>query len=263
MPGQPNQMSVTRNSYFYNAMNLVVDIGNSFMKVAVYSGMELIALKKSANDDNSGLESVISEYPGLKQAIISSVGPDVDTTSQLLKHRGIKVLVLDESTPIPIENLYLTKDTLGKDRLAAAVGGWTAFGHDPVLIIDAGTALTFDFLDQKGQYIGGSISPGLQMRFQALHHLTKRLPLVQPEAHFTWPASTTNASIVTGVQNGMIMEIEGTVQQYTGIYPGLKAILTGGDALFFDKILKNSIFVDLNLVLKGLNRILIYHAEKR
>lgn len=252
---------MTINSYFYIAMNLVVDIGNTLTKVAVFDGTDMVFQDKASRGDLEVLGSVLQEYTRLDRCIISSVGPGVESLVAAIQPYLSTVIVMDKTTRIPLENLYLTKESLGNDRLAAAVGGWTRFPGHAVLIVDAGTALTFDLVNNQGQYLGGSISPGMHMRFHSLHQFTNRLPLVLPSEKFGWPGNTTAGSIVAGVQSGMVMEIEGMIHDVRKAYPGLSVILTGGDALFFDKILKSSIFVDLNLVLTGLNRILMYHVE--
>jgi len=162
-------------------------------------------------------------------------------------------------TPIPIENLYKTPDTLGKDRLAGVTGGQSLFPGRPLLVIDAGTAITYDFLNAAGQYQGGNISPGLTMRLGALHKYTRRLPRVQPRRQTPVMADNTVEAIAAGVQNGIIYEMNQYIEHFTNQYPGLITILTGGDSFFFDNKLKYPIFVEPNLILIGLNKILKYN----
>ena len=164
------------------------------------------------------------------------------------------------STPIPIENLYLTKDTLGVDRLANAVAANSIFPQRNVLVVDCGTCVKYDFVNHKNQYLGGSISPGLQMRFKALNQFTGKLPLLKPEAHPSLIGDSTETAITSGVINGLVAEIKGVIKSYTSIYENLTVILTGGDASFFDKELKSNIFVEPNLTLIGLNEILRYNT---
>ncbi len=241
-------------------MNIVVDIGNSFVKVAVFDKDEIIQQEQFLSGQLKILNEIFMQFPYIKNGIISMVGNSDKRTNKLLQSKLKNILFLDESTLLPIKNLYKTKKTLGKDRLAAVVGANYLFPKNNILVIDAGTAITFDFINSEGQYHGGSISPGLHMRYKALHEFTSNLPLLAPREHYSSPAGTTEDSIITGVQSGMVNEIMGIINEYLKQYPELKIVLTGGDAIFFDKILKNSIFVDLNLVLKGLNRILAYNA---
>lgn len=243
-------------------MNLVVDIGNSFIKTAVFDGDDLIHQEQFPPGQIKVLKVVFSNYPDIKNGIISVVGnPEKQMTSFLRSKLG-KLIFLDENIPVPVINKYETGNTLGKDRLAAVVGANHLFPLENILVIDAGTAITYDFITSEGEYEGGSISPGLYMRFRALHEFTNNLPFLAPVEEFNFPAKTTKTAIITGVQLGMMKEIEGIIALHEKQYPELKVVLTGGDAIFFDKNLKNSIFVDLTLVQRGLNRILNYDTEK-
>ncbi len=242
-------------------MNLVIDIGNSTIKIGVFDRTGIVKIGRCSLDDLQPIEELLRNHPNIKRAIISSVISIAASVEEVVaKHIG-EVLLLDAKTPVPVENLYKSKDTLGKDRLAAAVGGNASFPGEPVLVIDAGTALTIEFINKKNQYLGGSISPGLKMRFRALHEFTGRLPFVRPEGSFDMPANETVASIISGVVFGIVSEIEGVVKAYKDKYAGLKVIMTGGDSGFLDELIKSSIFVDPDLVLKGLNRILEYNAD--
>ena len=163
---------------------------------------------------------------------------------------------------LPILNMYETKDSLGKDRLAAAVAGSAEFPGENVLIINAGSALTFDFVNDRGEYLGGSISPGMMMRFNALHTFTDKLPLLSYQETVSLVGTNTRESIVSGVINGIVAEIEGVSLQYQEFYPGLKIILSGGDLNYFDKRLKISIFAFPNIVIHGLQQILSFNVNK-
>ncbi len=201
-------------------------------------------------------------YPALNQAILSSVA-EVDTESlKVLKKDFDYFIEFDHQTAVPIGNLYESKETLGLDRLAAAVGGIVLFPNKELLVIDAGTAITFDLVDKNHHFLGGNISPGLKIRFRALHEFTKKLPEI--ESADPWPmiGKTTEEAIRAGVQNGMIFEIDGMIDHVRKDWPQCQVILTGGDLFFFDKKLKNTIFVKYEITLIGLNRILEYNAEK-
>ena len=170
---------------------------------------------------------------------------------------------LDHLTELPIENLYETPETLGKDRIAAAVGANELFPDQNLLIIDAGTAITYDLVSEKNQFIGGNISPGLEMRFKALNHFTGKLPLVNYSDDFETVGRNTIDAIRAGVQNGILFEIAQTIDLFNRNYQNLHIIMTGGDSYFFDKKLNYSIFVNFNLTLIGLNRILEHNAKKK
>ncbi len=241
-------------------MNIIIDIGNSLTKLALFNKEIVISQKQYKSVNVSVLENLIRDHNHIHQGIISNVGQEDDKILSFLKRNLTKLLILDEKTPLPIENLYKTKSTLGKDRIAAAVGGYSLFPGTHVLIIDAGTALTYEFVTSGGQYLGGGISPGLKMRFRSLHENTKRLPLVEPKEKFSLPANKTKNAIISGVQYGIIHEIDGIINEFREQFNPLKIVLTGGDSIFFEKKLKNSIFVDSNLVLKGLNQILEFNA---
>jgi type III pantothenate kinase len=175
-------------------------------------------------------------------------------------NKQTQLLVFTNETPIPIKNMYESAQTLGSDRLAAAIGGYTLFPNQHVLVIDVGTCIKYNFTTNKNEYIGGGISPGLKMRLKALTTFTSRLPLVEIDENFdTLIGKNTNDSILSGVIMGCIAEMEGIIERYQLLYPDMKIILTGGDTNFFEKRLKKPIFADQNLILKGLNEILEYN----
>jgi type III pantothenate kinase len=169
-----------------------------------------------------------------------------------------KLILLDETTRLPIMNLYKSK-TLGKDRLAAAVGGHAKFPGEDVLIVNCGTAITYDVVIKEGEYIGGAISPGMQMRFNALHTFTSQLPLLSYSEINFLTGNNTDDSVLSGVINGMTAEIEGMIAKYKKEYPGIKVILSGGDLNYFDNRLKISIFAVPNIVIYGLHQILVFN----
>ena len=173
------------------------------------------------------------------------------------------LVILDENTPLPIKNLYETPATLGKDRLAAAVGARAIFPGKNVLSIDAGTCITYDFLTKDGEYLGGSISPGIRMRFRAMHAFTGRLPLVEPEDFTGLIGKTTAESLLSGVINGVCEEIKGLIARYNEQYEDLTAVITGGDHEYLHNKLKINIFAVPDLVLPGLNEILDCHDKDR
>ena len=203
------------------------------------------------------------EHIQLNQAILSSVKPVDEELIRFLSQNFQLFIELDHHTPLPIENLYETPETLGKDRIAAAVGANELFPGQNILIIDAGTAITYDVVSEKNEFLGGNISPGLQMRFKALNQFTGKLPLINYSDEFQLIGSNTEEAIRAGVQNGILYEIERTIETFNRNYENLQIVMTGGDSIFFDKKLNYSIFVHFNLTLIGLNRILEHNAKKK
>ena len=170
-------------------------------------------------------------------------------------------IVLDSSTKVPFKNLYSSPTTLGIDRIALAAAAVSLYPQKNTLIIDAGTCITYDFVNLKSEYLGGAISPGIDIRYQSLHHYTSKLPkLIKSEAHNLIGTSTSEA-IHSGVINGVIHEIEGVIRQYELDFHDLTIVLTGGDTKFLFKQLKNSIFANQNFLLHGLNKILTFNNQ--
>ncbi len=243
-------------------MNLVIDIGNSQTKVAVFDAGEIVQMICMETLTVARIDDLKKSYPGLKDAILSSVADVEPGLSEALTKEFDYFIEFNHQTAVPIENLYKSSETLGIDRLAAAVGGITLFPGSALLVVDAGTAITFDLIDCNNRFLGGNISPGLETRFRALHKFTKKLPEIAREEQWPFIGQTTQEAIRAGVQNGMIFEIDGMIDYTRNIWPDCKVILTGGDSFFFDKKLKNTIFVKFEITLIGLNRILEYNAEK-
>ncbi len=163
---------------------------------------------------------------------------------------------------LPITLLYKTPETLGSDRLASALAATVFFPKENTLVINAGTCLTTDFVTEKGEYLGGSIAPGLQMRLKAMHHFTGKLPLIELNESITdLPGQTTESSMLAGVTTGMVAEIDGLIEIWRKNISFFNVILSGGDAIFFDKKLKNRIFAVDNVVLHGLNLMLKHNVQ--
>ncbi len=242
-------------------MNLVIDHGNTTVKFAVFSSYEMI--DRIVEDDLSinTLKKIFKQYNSIDRAILSSVRLLNREIILTLENHLKYFLILDANTSIPLKNSYTSKDTLGYDRIADAVGAHTIFPGKNVLVIDIGTAITYDLVTSEGEFSGGNISPGMEVRFKALNQFTGKLPLVDPQPEFPMLGKSTHEAILSGVIKGIIFEMEGYIHEITYKYPDLKVVLTGGDAKFFEKTLKNIIFVDLNLTLSGLNRILEYNAK--
>lgn len=244
-------------------MNLVIDLGNTRAKLALFEGKKLkeqfsFEPRISLNQ----LQKVFKSNPGIKKTIVSSVINHAKEISNFLSNHT-QFLQFDASTNIPFTNKYGTPETLGKDRLAAAIGAYSIYKGLPILIIDAGTCIKTDFVSAAGEYLGGSISPGINMRFKALNHYTDKLPVLNTDKNYhSLTGKNTNESILSGVQNGALYEVKGFIDGYLKQYPDLKIVLTGGDAAFFELELKNHIFVCPELVLIGLNEIVEFNASK-
>lgn len=244
-------------------MNLVIDLGNSYGKIAVCDGTKIIESAISDHISNKEIAYFITSYKDLKAAIFSSVTNHSRELIDYLDATFDYFLELSNHTPLPITNHYKTPETLGYDRIAAVTGAHTIFPKKNVLVIDAGTAVTFDMVTSSGEYIGGNISPGLNMRFKALHKFTSKLPQLEAtDDAVKMLGRTTDEAIISGVLNGMLFEIDGCISTISRQYKNLQVVITGGDAKMFDKRLKNSIFVVSHLNLIGLNRILDYNAHK-
>jgi len=243
-------------------MNLIIDVGNSFIKLAVFNGDEL--LKKESIERSLFLETVhelTQTYSEINNVIIASVGRLDEGDVKSLKKR-FAVFELGINSKLPFKNLYSTPKTLGIDRIALVCGAVNQFPDKNVLIIDAGTCITYDFIDEKHNYYGGAISPGIHLRYKSLNDYTANLPLLQKKETNHLIGDSTNNAIHSGVINGVVQEIDGIIDSYEGKYRHLTVILTGGDANFLSKQLKSSIFANSNFLLEGLNYILHFNLKE-
>lgn len=237
-------------------MNLIIDVGNTYVKTAVFESNKVLAEYKFNKEFFLiKIEKIFDLHPNITHSIISSV---VKISKNSVKALSVfcQVHFLDNKSKVPFKNLYTTPETLGVDRIALITAAFYDYNHKNVLIIDAGTCITYDFIDKVGTYYGGAISPGIKMRFKALNTFTANLPLIELSNEINQIGNSTKTAITSGVVNGTINEIEGTIDQYSQKYEGLTIILTGGDSDFLSKRLKSSIFANSIFLLKGLNYIL-------
>ena len=241
-----------------NALNLIIDIGNTAAKVALFDGGEMVEVLTESNQSLDCLEALCAKYP-VEQGIVATVIDLSERVLAALVALPFPLLWLDSKTPLPVTNLYETPETLGYDRMAAVVGANEQYPRRDILVIDAGTCITYEFIDSKGLYHGGNISPGMQMRFKALNQFTGRLPLIDSNGRKLPMGRDTETAIRAGVLKGMEYEISGYIESMKHKYPELLVFLTGGDDFSFDSSVKSIIFADRFLVLKGLNRILNYN----
>ncbi len=244
-------------------MNLVIDWGNSSLKTGWFKDSELVEIGRYDSPD--ALLSDVVKRSAAHILVSSTSRPGGEIRNQL-GDLGAGFLVLDSQTSVPIRKAYDTPATLGADRVAAAVGANTLFPNQDCVVLDIGTCLTADFVDHDAVFQGGLISPGLRMRFQAMHEQTARLPLVEAPADLgnSWPALTgrnTQHAMQSGVLNGLAYEMNGIIENYRRERPGIVVLVCGGDASSFESRLKPPIFVVPELVLIGLNRILRYNVE--
>ncbi len=242
-------------------MELVIDIGNTRIKYASIANGQI---QKKGYWDENGLNIGLNSFSGrVDNIMLSSVKPVSEAILIELTKCCANSLVLSSGMGMPFKNEYETPKTIGADRLALAAGGVFMFPNEPVLIVDIGTCMTFDFVDANTIYRGGAISPGIQMRLKALNEFTGNLPLVALQEPKDLIGRNTKESILSGVVNGMLKELDGIIDAYKFRYPEMKIILTGGDLPLFDKKLKNSIFADADILLKGMYFILKQNANKK
>ncbi len=239
-------------------MNLVVDYGNSSAKVGIFDHHKLV--RKEVFTEQGALENFLENFSA-DCIIISSVTTEATLISSWAKQVSEKY-ILNYELPLPIKNGYATPKTLGVDRIAGVCGARQLFPERHCLVIDSGTCITYDFIDRDGVFLGGGISPGLSMRFEAVHTFTARLPLVQMIESAALIGNSTETCIQSGVLNGVIEELNGIISRYQEKFEGLQVILCGGDSRFFENKLKASIFALPELVLSGLNSILIYNVSR-
>jgi type III pantothenate kinase len=245
--------------------NLVIDIGNTYTKIAVFKQDEVVYTNRYQQPDIKIIDDLLHMY-GVSRAIISTVKKEKGEWETVLKEKT-RLIYFNTDMTTGIINHYLTPKTLGLDRLAAVVGANYLYPQKNNLVIDGGTCITYDYVDAGANYLGGSISPGLKMRYKALNYYTGALPLLNEDAGFNnTSGNDTQSAITSGVQNGIKYEMEGFIESYQHDKKELNIILTGGDSIFFDTLLKNSIFapyikIEPQLVLKGLNAAIQKHND--
>lgn len=242
-------------------MNLVADIGNTRYKFAVVERGRIVAERAMERFAADAVGELLDAYP-VGAAIVCSTRGRVEELLALLRERVPRVVEFTPRTKVPLKNAYLTPQTLGCDRLAAAVGAAARYPGRNVLVVDFGTAVTVDLVTADGTFRGGCISPGLELRFQALHDYTARLPRCRATEEELLVGRTTEQAVTHGVMNSLAFEIEGYIDRMRARYGDLCVIFTGGDAKYFVIRIKNTIFANWNPVIFGLERILEYDASE-
>lgn len=241
-------------------MNLIIDQGNTQTKIGVFDKWQLVHSDSYNILDKNRLLKLEKEHTILKCILSSVVEANNNTLLNDLNSAFPKYQTLNLKTKLPFTIKYKTPETLGKDRIAVVAGASFLYPGKDILVIDAGTAITYEYISKDGTYMGGNISPGMKIRYKALNHFTSKLPLPEFSEQKKLIGTSTNEAIQSGIQHGLLFEIEGYIQYFEKKHSETIILFTGGDADFFVKKLKKRIFVLPNLVLTGLNRILEYNA---
>jgi len=237
--------------------SLIVDAGNTQIKLFLFRNNE-ITYKMIFVTDEDALTFLVQQ--GFSEKISACIVAKVrDISKPLTDYLSVKfnAKYFSVEMHLPVKITYNTPLSLGQDRIAAVSGASVLFPEQNVLVIDSGTAITFDILQKDSIYLGGTISPGLLTRFKSLHTFTGKLPLldINKDKQDLF-GKTTDDAIICGVQNGILHEVTGVIADFERKFEGLTVVFTGGDSFFFDKLLKNRIFVEPNLTAIGLNKIL-------
>ncbi|WP_264552528.1 type III pantothenate kinase [Flavobacterium sp. N2038] len=242
-------------------MVLTVDVGNTRIKASVFEGstaLENFVFEKNELEKN--IEKILIKFSNCSDLVVSSVGK-IEKESFLAFENRLKVHFFTHEDIFPFKNKYATPKTLGIDRMILASGATLQFPKQNRLVIDAGTCITYDFIDENDNYLGGAISPGLRLRYESLHNFTARLPLLALENPDSYIGNSTPQAIHSGVVNGFVYEIDGFIDEYRANFSNFIIILTGGDADFLAKRLKNTIFANSNFLLESLNQTFQYKTD--
>ena len=242
-------------------MILTIDVGNTRIKGAVFEYDNTLEYCVFSKDEiQKKIEIILKKYKKITHLVVASVG-SIERQLFLDFEKMVEVWFVSHEDSFPFINNYATPKTLGIDRMVLAAGATLQFKGQNRLIIDAGTCITYDFVDQNDVYLGGAISPGLRLRYETLHHYTEKLPLLNVTDPNHFIGKSTAESIHSGIVNGLVHEINGFVDQYSAQYSNFIIILTGGDTEFLAKRLKNTIFANSNFLLESLNQIFQYKIK--
>ena len=239
-------------------MNLCIDIGNTRIKIGIFDKGQMIHHDAFYTMSEEEVNELIGKYK-IQQAISSSTRKSVSAFEKRVRKK-VKLTHLTHTTRLPIDNKYHTPETLGKDRLAVVIGCTKIYPQKSCLVIDAGTCITYDLIDAEGNYHGGNISPGLRMRAEAMDTMTSTLPLVEPVFNQDYIGKSTTSAMQNGIVYGTLLEMESFIAMIKADIGEINVIITGGDAPFFEDLLKSKIFAHSFLVLEGLDAIINYNA---
>ena len=235
-------------------MILTLDIGNTRAKLILFDGEKPVYEEVLSEDLNVALERLVARFHP-EHCVWCNVSGNDEEIERALSVPPCPTTHLKGNTEVPLTVCYQTKNTLGADRLAAVLGATTLYPDTNLLVIDAGTCITYDLVDAEGNYLGGNISPGLEMRFKALHQFTARLPKVETDGALPDVGVNTETAIRCGVVKGMIYEIEGYATHLQQKYPDLRIFFTGGSNFGFSETFEQQLLTDHYLVARGLNRL--------
>jgi type III pantothenate kinase len=242
-------------------MNLIIDAGNTLVKLALFNKKDIVLIVTVDNNGFLGaIKKIFKDYPRITSAIVSSVG-SLSREQMNVVAVFCRLHELSHASNVPFKNSYASPQTLGVDRLALATAAYYHNPHQNNLVIDAGSCITYDMINDFDEYLGGAISPGVQMRYQAMHQQTAKLPLLEKKELLDFIGNSTENCMHSGVVNGICLELDGVINQYKSRFKDLTVILTGGDAQFLSKRVKNTIFADSKFLLKGLNYLLEYNKH--
>ncbi len=242
-------------------MILAIDIGNTRIKAAVFEGTALLEVFVFMKVElHNSIQNILKKHEKITDLVISSVS-NVEKQSFFIFDNAVNIHFVSHSDSFPFVNKYETPQTLGIDRMVLATGATLRFPGQNRLVIDAGTCVTYDFIDENNNYLGGAISPGLRLRYESLHNFTAKLPLLELKNSKNFIGESTSKSIHSGVINGMVYEIDGFINQYKAHYSKFIIILTGGDTEFLAKRLKNTIFANSNFLVESLNETFQYKIK--
>lgn len=242
-------------------MILTVDVGNTRIKAAVFEGNSILeSFVFSKNEFEEKIKKILEKFQHCSDLVVASVGK-IEKQSFWAFEKELNIHFLTHEDPFPFVNKYATPKTLGIDRMVLASGATLQFPKQNRLVIDAGTCITYDFIDENDNYLGGAISPGLRLRYEALHNYTAKLPLLTFKEPEQYIGNSTSEAIHSGVANGFVYEIDGFIDEYRANFSNFIIILTGGDADFLAKRLKNTIFANSNFLLESLNQTFQYKID--
>ena len=242
-------------------MLLTIDVGNTRIKAAVFEENTLIEVfiftKETLLEE---VQTILKNFPKIENLVVASVGT-IEKKEFLSLETKLKIHFITHESTFPFINVYSTPKTLGIDRMVLAAGAVLQFPNQYRLVIDAGTCITYDFIDENDKYLGGAISPGIRLRYQTLNDYTAKLPLLTKKDPHHFIGNSTEEAIHSGVINGVALEIDGFIELYQSQYAKFIIILTGGDAEFLAKRLKNTIFANSNFLLESLNQTFQYNQK--
>jgi len=244
-----------------NRMHLVIDVGNTQIKIAVFEQNTAVEyLTANQNELLSTIKALKIKYPNIRKAIVASVVNLENIILSSLKN-SIEIQYLTKECKFPFINTYSTPNTLGIDRMVLAAGAVLEYPKQNRLVIDIGTCITYDFIDENNNYLGGAISPGIRLRYESMNQKTAKLPSLTKKKPLHFIGNSTESCMHSGVVNGIALEMDGFIELYKAQYTNFITILTGGDSDFLAMRLKNTIFANSNFLLKSLNQTFQYNQN--